>query len=458
MNNEVLKKINNFNVNGSMTINEDMLKNNYQILQQKLDFWKKNTHIKFNNQGRCEIDTDDDDFKDFIKKEIYEEFSRNNEFVCEYLNKAILFFTNNVEEYILNFSINERVYTCVNSSIFYKQIKHLLLDNPMIDIKFEEYLENSKYNVFNKKKTQIVKKSIKLSKILDKMNSFMSDGEKEYNDLMKEKKSGDRSKSDIEIDLFKYKDSNPYWIQQKYLPYKNRNLIISINPLDIFTCSGIKEDLTDCGFNLTKFNTCYSTSFSYNEKNDLKISPFGEYSNPCNLYKLNSFLSKGIIFIPNGNTLKYGNHTFFGMAARCHMYLVNNKNIYCETAYPSKNLYFSSILNNIFKSVNFFDRDDIERDTISKNIYYIASNYEEEIISDLSYPNLYLDNVRLLPDRNRYVILKSAGEDIFNSYSAIAKIECPDCLIEHEVVLIDNDMEIKSSLDLFECLCREDLD
>lgn len=416
-----IEKSSNYN---TIVLNEEFLNINEKFLEKKLDFWKNNTKIKLNNEGRCEINVNDKDLKDFLQEEINREMITTNNFIPDYLNKAFIYFTDNIEDFIVSFVHNNQIYNYSNIYMFYKNINEILLYNPLIKIIYETSLKESNYSSLTKLKTKVITKEVKLSKILDKMNTIMLEHENNYKKLMVEKKFRIREKIKIEKDLKTYKEGNPYWVQQKFLPYKNRNLIFSINPLDIFTCSG-QDEVDEDEINLTKFHTCYSMRTCYNSNNEIEIFEEGQFSNPFNLYKLNCMLTKGIVFIPNGNEVKYKNIKLMGMAARSHIYLQSKENIYCETSYPQQEICFSKILNSIFKSISFFDQLDLDYNNYSNNDYYVVSEFEEEIIPYLKNKRQYLDNIGLFFTKKRYCIFNYNG----NKYNTLngPEVRCSCC-------------------------------
>lgn len=426
-------------------LDDDFMRLNQEILKRKLEFWSENSTIRFDNDGRCKIRINNSNLlEQELKEKINIEMSGINDYVSYYLKQSILFFTEGHETFIIE-NVN-------NADNFYSLMKDLLLSNPLINIVFEKVKNKKTKYIFNRKnEKEIVNKKIKLSKILTKMNDLMLEGEEEYSLLMKEKKDNRSQKEEIEKKLEKFKKFNPFWCQQEYLPYINTDIILSINPLDIFTCSGDESNKNEDDIILTKFHSCYATAL-VKDDDILTVNSRGLYSNPSWLYKLNSMLSKGILFVPNGNKLEYKDSMFFGMLNRCHFYLQDVNNVFLEQCYPSS-IPFENTLNNIFKQTHFFTFEDIENLNLSKNDFYICSEFEEKVISLLKEESFYLDSIGLSFDNNRYVIMREYGISYFNNRT-IGENQCCNCSNNVPIPFVENDEELEDSK-VNDCYCEE---
>lgn len=447
----------------SLEINDNFLKQNNIILQEKIKLWENFSDLKFDEFGRCEFAFEDNNkLCEFYKEQIEMELDISNDLVAKYFEKSINFFTNNIDSYTIIVKINDENITYYNSFLLYQNLKYILLENSIITLNYNLPLEK-KYKILFGKKFKEVKKEIKISKILNKMNDLMLEGEKEYFILSKEKKERKRNKIDIERDLKLYKRHNPYWTQQQYLPCKNKNIIISVNPIDIFTCIGNPAEIDlEEKFFLTKFSSCYSSSMEL-KNNTLFIEKKREFSSPNTLYEINSLLSKAIAFIPNGNTFEYKNNTFYGMIGRSHIYLKSTNQIFCDKCYPNEGFQFKHFLENVCSNILFFDVESLnyyyEDKNLSNNDLYVVSDFQESRISNLKNCNIHLDGIGLFFENNRYCFFKEKGDNYRPDNKNQPCICCENCGNDVNLPFLENDdsIDLEEVENLYCTSCIEDM-
>lgn len=114
--------------------------------------------------------------------------------------------------------------------------------------------------------------------------------------------------------------------------YQPSDVVISINPLDKLLSAGGSGSKS-----LTSFSTCWTNYMEKKEDGSLEFEPKGSYSNPKAQVKIGEHILAGMMFVPNGKTIKRNGMEFYGMKYRSHVWLNTEDNyIYLENIYPEK--------------------------------------------------------------------------------------------------------------------------
>ena len=151
-----------------------------------------------------------------------------------------------------------------------------------------------------------------------------------YKTMVKE----DSTSNDVEIVkdiLNKMEYTNIYMSYDKLMRiFQNKNVYISINPLDkLFSSGGDGSD------SITRFFSCWANDMSILDDDSVEISPLGSYANPMAQIKLGEHALCGMIIVPNDNELDVFGMKFLGMLQRSHIWL-RDDSIFIENIYPDK--------------------------------------------------------------------------------------------------------------------------
>lgn len=283
-----------------MLLNKELVNYARGVIESKREYWEKRLNVKFDADGRVAMGTlssfDENDWRSVVQPNQSREFA---ECFLEGLDALGL----------VRFTLNS--------------------------LSYEDY--KRKRVTVTTTKGRVQEKNI--AALLQKAHDIWEkkyDLYRPYRNHIKQVRSED---GPMEMDklnaiLRKIEQGNTYIAYDRMLrEFQEKNLLISINPLDkLFSSGGTGHGFEDT---LTKFNSCWSNRFTKIKSECYEIHTAGGYSCPEAQVTLGSHLCSGMVIISNGNNIEIDGMKFHGMLQRSHIWL-DEEGIFVENIYPDK--------------------------------------------------------------------------------------------------------------------------
>lgn len=377
-----------------ITLDKKAIDLNQDFLNKKIDCFKyKLPSLNFDKHGRAKIGQ----IKEVnVEGRIWDEFTKN---VCnkENYKENMKYFNEKLLEYC-----NENNYTQIKSYT-YIDVDYLINSSHLYTFNLASSDINENYLHFLKSDGTKVK--VKFTKVLSQIYKDFEKDYPKYKEIKEKLKAARESSENIKIAVYKQikktiEDGIPIFEYDRILnnqSYKNLDLYISVNPLDVLASSGNSAPSEENEVILTTFNTCYSTMIINNNSN-ITIKQSGSHGIPKELYLLNKVLTRAIIYSPNSRELQVPGTDFnlIGYQFRNNCWL-NYNSLFLEKSYPTIGL-----RKDIEQCLSDFNIDVYDNeDTLDK---FEESLQDTALNKEVLKSHVYLDNVGIDDDGYLYML------------------------------------------------------
>ena len=244
-------------------------------------------------------------------------------------------------------SFNENdCYQYVQRNMSKKFAKCFLLG--LDELKLERFpLESLTYNDYKRKRVTVTTtkgrtKEVSLASLLQKAQNVWErehDIYRPYRNHMKQVRAEDGG---MEMDklnaiLRKLEVGNTYVAYDRLLrEFQEKELLISINPLDKLFSSGGPDNVSAYGSDaITKFTSCWSNSVTKIGDEEYQIKAVGGFANPKAQIIIGSHITAGMVIIKNDNEIEIDGMKLYGMLQRSHIWL-SDYGVFLENMYPDR--------------------------------------------------------------------------------------------------------------------------